>query len=478
MKGQEEMLTLSLAEVAAHFQQKKLSPVEVTKQLLLRIEEVDPEINAFITIDQERVMSEAAEAEQEIQAGRYKGPLHGVAIGLKDLIYTKDMKTTMGSPLFADYVPSIDASVVERLQEAGAIIIGKLNTHQFAYGPTGDRSHAGPVKNPYDLTKMTGGSSSGSAAAVSACMCFGALGTDTGGSIRVPAAFCGIVGMKPTFGRVSKHGVFPLSWTLDHVGPMTRTVTDNALLLQVLTGYDRCDPYSLAVEEENVSKKIGASIKGIKVGLPSSFYYTDLHPEVRESMERSIAVLRESGAVIEEVHVPHIEQFAEAHKVILRSDAYAVHRERLAAHPDEWDDEVKERLLTGLETKGFEYAEALQIRQQAKEEFAAALQQVDVLLTPTVPILAPEINGRHVDIESYQKQHIRWSIMKLTAPTNFTGLPSLSLPSSRADNGLPIGAQLIGRPLDEALLYQIGYALEQGLALQPAKWQIGQKQSN
>ncbi|MEH7392052.1 amidase [Bacillus sp. JJ1474] len=472
MKTKEDLLTYDITKISNLIKEKKVTPVEVTLQLLDRIADVDQVINSFITVDREDAIRQAIQAEQEIEAGIYRGPLHGVSIGLKDIIYTNNMRTTMGSEIYQDYIPEYNATVVEKLKQAGAIIIGKLNTHQFAYGPTGDRSFFGPVKNPYDTQRITGGSSSGSGASVSACLGFGSLGTDTGGSIRVPASFCGVVGIKPTYGRISKYGVYPLSWTLDHVGPLTRTVTDNAIFLNSIAGYDPNDPSSIQRDTEDFSRFIGKGIEGMKIGLPSTYYFDDLNGEVRNIIEKSIEELRDLGVTIKTVDLPNIEKFAEAHKAILRSEAYAVHEKNLMDYPNQWDDEVKERLLTALDTKGYEYAQALQTRQLAKDEFNKALEEVDVLLTPTLPILPPKINERHVDLEKYEGQHIRWSIIKLTAPTNFNGFPSLSLPCGFSSDGMPIGVQFIGREFDEATLYRFGYILEQKLSINTSKFTI------
>lgn len=475
MITKEEILTSDIASVSILIKERKISPVEIAIQFLERIDTVDSVINSFITVSRENVLEQAKEAEQEIEAGGYRGPLHGIPIGLKDLIYTQNLKTTMGSEIFKDFLPEYDATVVEKLKEAGAIIIGKLNTHQFAYGPTGDRSYFGPVRNPHNIEKMTGGSSSGSAAAVAACLCYGSLGTDTGGSVRVPASFCGVVGMKPTYGRISNKGVFPLSWTLDHVGPLTKTVKDNAILLNALVDYNPNDPNSTNNKQEDFLRDIEKGIEGMKIGLPTSFYFDDMNENVREVIDESIRVLKNMGAVISKVELPNIKKFTEAHKAILRSEAYAVHEQNLIDYPDKWDDEVKERLLTAFETKGFEYAQALQIRQLAKDEFNQVLKEVDVIFTPTLPILPPNINERHVDIEKYVGQHIRWSIIKLTAPTNLNGFPSLSIPCGFSSDGLPIGIQIIGKEYNEATLYRVGHALELELALDRVKYDLPAK---
>lgn len=472
MKTIEELITYDIQKVSQLIKEKKISPVELAKQLLERIEKIDPLINSFITVDPADVIEQAEIAEKEIDAGAYRGPLHGIPLGLKDLIYTKNIKTTMGSEIYQDFLPEYNATVVDKLKEAGAIIIGKLNTHQFAYGPTGDRSFSGPVRNPYNIERMTGGSSSGSAAAVAACLCYGSLGTDTGGSIRVPASFCGVVGMKPTSGLISKQGVYPLSWTLDHIGPLTRTVMDNAILLNALAGHDPSDPASISRPKEDFSRNIGKGIKGIKIGLPTKFYFEDMNEDVRTVIDKTLKILRNMGASTFPVELPNIEKFSEAHKVILRSEAYTVHEQNLNNYPNKWDDEVKERLYTALETKGYEYAQALQVRELAKAEFNQVLDDVDVIITPTLPILPPKIDERHVNIEKYVGQHIRWSIIKLTAPTNLNGFPSLSIPCGFSSDGMPVGIQLIGKEFDEAALYKIGHALEAELSINTAKYNV------
>src|ERR687893_1330045 len=271
-------LPRTLAGLARDFWARRLSPVEVVKTLLERIE--SDETNAFVTVTAERALEEAARAEGEILAGRYKGPLHGIPVALKDIIYTRGVRTTMGSALHVDHVPDHSATVARKLEEAGSVLIGKTNTHEFAYGPTGDSSFFGPTRNPHDAGKITGGSSGGSGAAVAAGLCYGALGSDTGGSVRIPAALCGVVGMKPTFGRVSKAGVFPLSWTLDHVGPLTRTVEDNAMMLNVLAGHDPEDHYSVDRPTEDFTRYLRRGLRGVSIGLPRSFYFDHVEEEV------------------------------------------------------------------------------------------------------------------------------------------------------------------------------------------------------
>lgn len=472
MKTLDDIFASDLVEVANGIKNGEVSPVELVNGLLDRIKKVDLKLNSFITINRKEALDIAAEREKEIKLGEYRGPLHGVPIGIKDIIDTKGLKTTAGSQIYENNIPNEDAPVVKHFKSAGAIIIGKLSTHQFAYGPTGDRSYFGPVANPHNITKMTGGSSGGSAAAVSACLCYGALGTDTGGSIRIPSSFCGIVGMKPTYGSVSKRGVYPLSWGLDHVGPMTRSISANAVLLNVISTCDKEDPDSIYREPEDFTRLIGQDINNITIGIPTSFFFDNLNQEIKQLMQKTIERFENLGASTIPVDLPNMERMTEAHKVILRSDAYAIHEKNLIDYPDYWDEEVKERLLTALDTKGFEYANAIRMQQLAKKEFEQALEKIDVLLTPTMSVLPPEINGRHVGNAKNEEQHIRWTITKLTSPTNLSGSPSLSLPCGYSSGGMPVGVQLIGKEYEEAKLYQIGYVLEQDLSLKVAKLNI------
>jgi aspartyl-tRNA(Asn)/glutamyl-tRNA(Gln) amidotransferase subunit A len=459
----DEVLQWSLIKLARTIREKEVSPVEVMRQLLERIDSVDGKLNAFITVLSEESLAAAARAEKDILTNKPRGPLHGVPVGLKDIIYTRDIRTTMGSEIFKDYVPDYDATVVEKLKGAGAIIVGKLNTHQFAYGPTGDRSYFGSARNPYDNTKITGGSSAGSGAAVAAALCYAALGTDTGGSIRIPASCCGIVGMKPTFGRVSKYGVFPLSWTLDHVGPMTRTVEDNAFLLSILAGYDTKDPYSTREDTEDFTRKLGQEIEGGIVGVPSSFYFENVEQEVEAKVRHAIETLRGLGAKIREVQIPHVREIVSAQRLTLASEALTVHRERLRTQPERFEAEVRERLLANETTKAYEYVEAQQVKHLAVWEFNRALEEVDILVSPTIPHLPTDIDQREVDFDGH-KEHVRSAITRLAVPTNLNGFPALSISCGFSSSGLPIGLQLMGKPFDEANLYRFGHAFERALS--------------
>lgn len=469
-----KILSSSLTSVSELIKDKKVSPLELVEKTLNRIDKLDPLLNSFISIDREGSIKEAKIIEKELKTN-YKGPLHGIPIGVKDNIDTKDLKTTYGSMIYKDYLPKNNAIVIKHLKAAGAIIIGKHNTHQFAYGPTGDRSHHGATKNPYNTTKMTGGSSSGSAAAVAACLNYGAIGTDTGGSIRIPSAFCGIVGMKPTYGTISKRGIYPLSRILDHVGPMTRTIKDNALLLNVIHKYDPKDPYAIYRRSEDFTRFIGESVKNKVIGVPTNFFYDNLNDQVLQNIEETKEVFEHLGAKIAYIQIRDLDKMLDSQRLILRRDAYSIHERKLKQFPNLFDKEVKNRLLTGFDVKVSEYTTALQDRHIAKKEFNRVLEKVDVILTPTTPILPPNINERYPSDDKGDSGHIRSIITQQTAPLNLNGFPSLSLPCGYSDEGMPIGIQLIGRQFEEAKLYQFGYALEHVLSLETDKRNINQQ---
>ncbi|HEX6710855.1 MAG TPA: amidase [Rubrobacter sp.] len=457
-------LPRSLAALAGSLREGHLSPVEVVEMLLERIEA--DETNSFITVTAELALEEASLAEGEILAGRYRGPLHGVPVGLKDLIYTSGVRTTMGSAFFAEHVPDHSATVARKLEDAGAVLVGKTNTHEFAYGPTGDRSYFGPTRNPHDTRRITGGSSGGSGAAVAAGLCYGALGSDTGGSIRIPAALCGAVGMKPTFGRVSKRGVFPLCWSLDHVGPLTRTVSDNAMMLNALAGHDPEDPHSVDRPPEDFTRNLERGLRGAGIGLPSSFYFEHVDEEVEARLRGTAEVFASLGAEVVEVEIPNLWDTLKAQRLILAAEAYAVHEERLENEPEKFGEEVRERLMDGERPKAYRYANARQRGMLATDEFDRALDGVDVLLTPTLPIAATEIGQREISIGDYE-ENVRSALTRFTGPTDLTGHPSLSVPCGTTNSGLPVGLQLIGRHFDEATLYRFGHAYEEAVAGPP-----------
>jgi aspartyl-tRNA(Asn)/glutamyl-tRNA(Gln) amidotransferase subunit A len=462
--AQDADLPRSLADLSRELLARRLSPVEVVRALLGRIEA--DVTNSFITVTAERALERASWAEREILAGRYKGPLHGAPVALKDIIYTRGVRTTMGSTSYSGHVPDHSATVARKLEEAGSVLIGKTNTHEFAYGPTGDRSYFGATKNPHDTRRITGGSSGGSGAAVAANLCYGALGSDTGGSIRIPAALCGTVGMKPTFGRVSKSGVFPLSWSLDHVGPISCTVEDSALMLNVLAGHDPEDYYSVDRPAEDFARDLQRGLRMAGIGIPTSFYSEHVEEGVGARVREAVEVFRSLGAQFREVEIPNLWDTLHAQRLILGAEAYAVHEERLENEPESFGEEVRERLMEGARPRAYRYANARRRGVLATEEFDRALHDVDVLLTPTLPILATEIGQREVGIGDYDES-IRSALTRFTGPTDLTGHPSLSVPCGTTAAGLPVGLQLIGRRFDEATLYKFGSAYERATAGEP-----------
>jgi aspartyl-tRNA(Asn)/glutamyl-tRNA(Gln) amidotransferase subunit A len=446
--------------LATLIQRQEVSPVEATQAVVDRVEKLDRHLNSFITPLREEALTQARAAEQEIRAGWYRGPLHGIPIGVKDLYYTKGIRTTAGSKILADFVPAYDATVIARLRDAGAILVGKLNMHEFARGATNTSSLIGACSNPWDPLCITGGSSGGPAAAVAAGLCCGALGSDTGGSIRIPAALCGIVGLKPTYGRVSRYGVFPLSWSLDHVGPMTRTVADAALMLQVIAGHDRHDPTTRTAVVPDYCAALTKDIEGARLGIPQEFYFEQLDPEVRDSVRSAIQTLERAGAQVEEVSLPLSKYAAAAGRMISLTESAAIHEQFLKTRLADYSPDVRAGFIVGQLITGKHYMKAQRVRSLIRQEMAAALRRVDALVTPTVPIPAPRIGQAAVDI-GQETVDVRSILSRLTRPANLTGFPAISVPCGFTQRGLSIGLQLIGRPFAEATILQIAFAYEQ-----------------
>ena len=450
---------MDLLSLSKSLVEKKVSPKEVVIDTLNKIKNNNSLYNAFITVCEEDALAAAAIAEEKIRNGNVKGLFHGIPIAIKDVIFTQGIRTTMGSKIYENFVPDYDATVVQKLKAAGAIIIGKTHTHEFAYGPTGDRSFFGPCRNPHNLGKITGGSSSGSAAAIGADMVCAALGTDTGGSIRVPSSACGVVGMKPTYGLVSKYGIFNTAQSLDHAGPMTRTVKENAALLNILAGFDEKDSHSINQSKEDYTRLIGKSISGKVIGLPS-FYFKNIDSEVAKAIGKVIKVFEEQGAIIVEVEIQGIEEIAASQVITIQAEAKKVHEKNLRDRGADYDPEVYERLQSSKTIQSEEYSSAQQKRKDLTSQYNKVFEYVDILLTPTLPILPTDINQREVMIGDHPEQ-VRQALLRLTSPTNYTGNPSLSVPCGFSNNGLPIAFQLIGKHREEALLYQFGYTYEQ-----------------
>lgn len=449
-----ELHRLSLSEAADLISQRKLSPLELTRACLERIEHLEPLLNAFITLMAESALESAREAEQEIQRRGYRGPLHGIPLSLKDLYETAGVRTTHGSKFFIDYVPQSDAVVVQKLREAGAIILGKNNMHEIALGVTNVNAHFGACHNPWNLERITGGSSGGSAAALAAGLCLGSLGSDTGGSIRIPASLCGVVGLKPTYGRVSLRGVIPLSWHLDHAGPMARRVRDVAILLRYIAGYDPEDPASVNVPVDDYPAILEGDIRGWRVALAIDNHFNQSDPEVTAAVQAAAEVFQHLGAQVIPVDFPEGYQAALINGRMVTTDGAAFHRERLESRPQDFGKGVIERLQEGASRSAMEYSQMRREQSRLRRLYERFFEQYDVLLTPTTPVTAPPIEGPNA-VEQARL------LTRFTAPFNLTGLPAISLPCGFSSEGLPIGLQIASGPWAETKVLRAAYMYEQ-----------------
>ena len=453
---------MNLQETAQALREKRVSSLELVTESLHRIAALDPKLRTFITITAEFAESQARQADQDLAAGRDFGPLHGIPVAVKDVFCTRGVRTTCGSKLFADYVPEHDAAVVERLRGAGAVIVGKTNMHELAYGVTSANPHFGTVRNPWDLNHITGGSSGGSGSAVAAGMVLMAMGSDTGGSIRIPASFCGAVGLKPSFGRVSRHGVLPLDFSLDHMGPLTRCVRDAALTLNAIAGFDSRDDTSSRRPVEPYLPNAPAHIRGLRIGVPENFYFQRLRPLVAQAVRRAAHLAEEAGGVLVSVRVPDIGQLNTIGRVILLSEASAT-MERYLNQREDFGSDVLALLDQGRLLPATDYINAQRMRRVLQQEFQGVWKQVDCLLTPTTPTSAPRIGQSTIDLEG--EEDVRIASTRFTRGINVLGLPALSLPCGFDDAGLPLGLQVIGPPFQEALILKVGAALEDALNL-------------
>jgi aspartyl-tRNA(Asn)/glutamyl-tRNA(Gln) amidotransferase subunit A len=446
-----ELCDLGIGELGRRYRSRELSPVDVAAAHLARIEQLDKTLNCYVTVTAERALADARAAESTIKNGG-AGPLAGIPIAYKDLYATRGILTTAGSALLADWVPDHDSTCVTRLQQAGMVMLGKLITHEFAFGIQFPGHRFLPARNPWNLDHIPGGSSSGSGAALAAGLTVGALGSDTGGSIRGPAAFCAIVGLKPTYGRVSRAGVVTLSWTLDHTGPMTRTVEDSALMLQALAGYDPADPASSPEPVPDYTAGLGQGVRGLRVGVPRDYFFNDLKPEVADAFESAMGTLRQLGAEVRDVKIPSIWA-APAFMVIMLTEAFSYHARDLRERPQLYGEVLREKLMAGALFTSDEYVQAQRLRARLRADMHQALTEVDVLATPTAPVTAPAFSTVLDPNFPFARSNM--------APFNMSGLPALALPCGFAPNGLPISLQLAGRPFDEATVLRAGHAYEQ-----------------
>ncbi len=447
----------TISELAPRLRRQEISPVEITLDCLQRVEKLNPALNAFITVMADSALAEARAAEAEIQRGEWRGPLHGIPIAIKDLIDTAGTRTTSASALHEKRIPTEDAEVVRRLREAGAVIIGKNNLHEFAYGGSSLVSHFGEVHNPWDTTRIAGGSSGGSAAAVSARMACAAIGTDTAGSVREPAALCGCVGLKPTYGRVSSRGVIPLSTSLDHVGPLAASVKDAASVLQAIAGYDAADIASADVRVTDYVGGLREEAKTLRVGVPRGYFFEDLDPEVSSAVDHALRGIESLVASVREIKLE-----VPTDRRLQMAESYAYHAENVAKSPELYQAETLRRLRTGEKVTAAEYIQKRRELEEARRRIRNVFFDVDLIVTPTMPMAAPAIAELKANPEALRPAELR--LLRNTRPFNVWGLPAISVPCGFTQSGLPIGLQITGPHWREDLVLRLAYAYEQASA--------------
>lgn len=455
----DELLTKSATEVGELIRTKQVSPVEVTRRLLDHAHAMNEVTNAYVSFRDEAALAEAAQAEREIAAGESRGPLHGVPMALKDNLYVAGEVTTMSSKIHGDFVPEQDATAVAKLREAGVVLTGKLNMHEYAWGIDNNSPHFGPVHNPWNLDKVPGGSSGGSGAAVAADMSFSTLGTDTAGSIRIPSAANGLVGLKPTHGRVAKFGCYPLAWTLDHIGPMSKTVADAAAMLDAIAGFDPRDPTCVNVPVDDYLGGLGGDPKGLVIGVEEDYYFRDVDSAIEALVRARIDDLVARGATVKKVAIPSLRYSEWTELATSLSEASAIHHQDLIDRPQDFGADIRFLFYLGELFSSVDYLQAQQARRQIKNEFAAAMADVDVIMAPTLPVMAPDIGSAVADLNGSPVDLVQ-AFIRYTGPSNLTGLPALTVPAGLND-GLPVGLQIIGKAFDEAtVLRAAGYVEE------------------
>ena len=447
----------AISDLAPRLRRREISPVEVTQGCLARIEKLNPPLNAFITLIAKSALAEASRAEAEILRGDWRGALHGVPVALKDLIDTAGVRTTAASALYEDRVPDHDAEVVRRLRQAGAVILGKNNLHECAYGGSSLISYFGDVHNPWDVGRIAGGSSGGSAAAVAAGMTCAAIGTDTAGSVREPAGLCGCVGIKPTYGRVSSRGVIPLCLSLDHVGPLTTTVEDAAIVLQAIAGYDSGDITSVDVPVTDYVSGLGEGAQSVRVGVPRRYFYDDLDAEVASAVELALRGIQSLGAQLREVQLE-----VPTDRRLQMAEAYAFHAENVAKSPELYLPETLRRIRAGEAVSAGEYIQRRRELEEARRSIRAAFADVDVLVTPTMPMPAPAIADLKAAPDSLRPAELK--LLRNTRPFNVWGVPAISVPCGFTSSGLPIGLQIAGPHWREDVVLRVAHAYEQATA--------------
>lgn len=453
----------SISELAGRVRRREISPVEITRECLSRIEASNPALNAFITVMADSALAEARAAEAEISRGEWRGSLHGIPVALKDLIDTSGVRTTAASALYKDRVPAQDAEVVRRLRQAGAVIVGKNNLHEFAYGGSSLVSHFGEVHNPWNVGRIAGGSSGGSAAAVVAGMACAAIGTDTAGSIREPAALCGCVGIKPTYGRVSGRGVIPLSWSLDHVGPLARTVEDAAIVLQAVAGYDAGDITSCDVAVTDYVGALREDTRTLRVGVAREYFFDDLDAEVATAMEHAVRGLATLVAEVKEVRLE-----VPTDRALQAAESYAYHASNVGKNPELYQAETVRRIRSGEKVSAAEYILRRRELDEARRKIEGVFADVDLLVTPTMPMPAPAIAELKANSEALRPAELR--LLRNTRPFNVWGLPAISVPCGFTQSGMPIGLQIAGAHWREDLVLRLARAYERATAWHKRRW--------
>ena len=460
-----ELLSQTISEIAPLIRSKTVSPVDLVKAELEHVSILRPAINSFITVLEDRGLERAKEMENALVHGDYRGALHGIPFGVKDNIATAGTKTTAGSKIMADYVPEEDAVVVSKMYAAGSILLGKENMHEFALGPTSINPHYGEVHNPWNLERIAGGSSGGSAANVASFQTFTSLGTDSGGSVRIPASLCGVVGLKATLGRISLRGCLPTgNWSADHIGPITRTVRDCAVVLQALAGYDDGDPSSVSIPVADYAGGLDGAINGMIIGIPTNHYFDSLDPEVATAVSRSINLLEKMGMELRQISIDGLEHLEVMRRVGV-VEPFVYHERFIRTRPSDYGEDVLSRLLPAQFIRAVDYAKAMRLRRRLRDEFARVMREVDVLVCPTVPIKAFPIRAETVTIRGARHAVTGPGVPSIiltrnTSPSNLTGLPSITVPCGFTGDGLPMGLQFVGRAFEEEIILRVAHHFE------------------
>lgn len=455
----DDILWLPISQLAPKLRRKEISPVELARLTLDRIARLEPKLNSYITVLQESALREASAAEKEMMSGRYRGPLHGVPISVKDIYAIKGVRTTAGSKILRDSISDDDATVVLRLRKAGAVLVGKTNLHEFSYGVTSNNPHFGPVHNPWDLRRVPGGSSGGSAAAVASALCAASMGSDSGGSIRIPSAACGTSGIKPTYGRVSRFRVVPLAWSVDHAGPLARTAEDAAFVLQAIAGYDPNDETSDRKPVPDYAKSLTGSVRGLRLGIPQNYFFEHIDSEIEWAVHAAVKILEGAGAKGVPVTLPHLEHSPGMAAQITLVEATSYHEPFMKKHIDDYGEEPRTKLEAGMYFLATDYVKSQRARTLLRQSFDQAFRNADVILAPTLPAFPPAIEEVFVKSGDL-REHVVDAFTRLNIPCNLTGLPAMSVPCGFGANGLPIGLQIIGRAFDESTVLRVGHAYQ------------------